>query len=629
MSTMKNSKTIATMKNIFKSLMFVAVAAMTFTACEKENADNTNNNGTEQKTVITFNADFADTRSQFTGREGDVYKSAWTEGDVARFVVVSPTGTGEFVPVDNQTAAIDKNNCFTVTFHTDIQNGDDIAAFSPAASWNVTTSQYGVSATYTIPTSQTPLASSVDPKAHILKAEAEYSGDQIISLEFAHQVAYAAMTLNLGEVVALENIVRVEVLIDETTYKLANNGLTAPTFWFACEESQPTAMSVKIVDKNDKVYAKTLTLPEKNPLKFDTGKVTVFSVGGFAAVEEEANLDVTYLLNAPEWMPSAGAAVRNFFEFDFADDANEKLQLTLHADVRPNNKAILTGRYTGAGDSTPGYYQFAAQRYNNGRVAGYYKKDFNETSTLDVSFADGVYTIILTHPNGETFGYKGMPDGWDVPTAQKGQLKAPVVTATAEGNMVYVSWTTVDGAENYTVSVNGEVKKTAENTETTYTFEGEYSTTYTITVVANPTDSEGYNASTGTAAPVTTGADPNAGGGDDGGGESVAEWEFSVSYQGMMFNRYTYFIFTGTDGTKITTTLVYPSKSQIPGTYEVSSILEVDYTNYKISEIIIGNTYATSASGTIDIAMNSDGTYTFTLDLVINGTNYKGSAIFG
>ncbi len=613
------------MKNIFKSLMFVAVAAMTFTACEKDNAENNNNNGTEQKTVITFNADFADTRSQFTGREGDVYKSAWTVGDVARFVVVSPTGTGEFEPVDNQTEAIDENNCFTVAFDTDIKNGDDIAAFSPAASWNVTTSQHGVSATYTIPTSQTPSATSVDPKAHILKAEAEYSGDQIISLEFAHQVAYAAMTLNLGEVVALENIVRVEVVIDETTYKLANNGLTAPTFWFACEQSQPTAMSVKIVDKDDKVYAKTLTLPVENPLKFDTGKVTVFSVGGFAAVEEEANLNVDHLLNAPEWIPYSNGA-GDYFEFYFADDNNienkRRLQLSLNTDARPNNKAILTGRYTGAGKETtdPGYYQFAAQvRDNSSRLVGFYRTDFTETSTLEVSFADGAYTIILTH-KGETFGYKGMPAGWDEPAAQKLQLDTPVVIATADGKNVTATWNSVTNAKNYTVSVNGEGVAT-EYTETTYTFEGNYSTKYTITVVANPTDSDVYNASTGTAE-IETEADAA---GPDLTGYTKCNLD-SISKGSLGITRDFIAVLDMSvddaykDDVKITLAhmngLSVDNKNIPTGTYTYVS----NFANADMEACFFeyaGGNYQTKTSGEV-VVYNNNGTYTIMLNLTIN-----------
>ena len=88
-------------------------------------------------------------------------------------------------------------------------------------------------------------------------------------------------------------------------------------------------------------------------------------------------------------------------------------------------------------------------------------------------------------------------------------LATPVVTATAEGNSVVVSWGAVAGAKNYTVTCGTTSFSTAE---TYATLNLEYATEYTISVVANPADSTVNSASEAGVATVTTEAAP--GGGD-------------------------------------------------------------------------------------------------------------------
>ena len=81
-------------------------------------------------------------------------------------------------------------------------------------------------------------------------------------------------------------------------------------------------------------------------------------------------------------------------------------------------------------------------------------------------------------------------------------LATPVVTATAAGNSVTVSWSAVSGAKDYTVTCGTTSFNTAETTATLADLE--YATEYTVSVVANPADSTINSASEAGIAKVTT-----------------------------------------------------------------------------------------------------------------------------
>ena len=81
-------------------------------------------------------------------------------------------------------------------------------------------------------------------------------------------------------------------------------------------------------------------------------------------------------------------------------------------------------------------------------------------------------------------------------------LATPVVTATAAGNSVTVSWKAVAGAKDYTVTCGTTSFNTAETTATFADLE--YATEYTVSVVANPADSSANSASEAGTAKVTT-----------------------------------------------------------------------------------------------------------------------------
>ena len=98
-------------------------------------------------------------------------------------------------------------------------------------------------------------------------------------------------------------------------------------------------------------------------------------------------------------------------------------------------------------------------------------------------------------------GVDGLFDSVPVET-----LAAPEVKAEVEGNVVTLTWTAVDNAAQYGITVGTEMPVFVEGT--TYTFTGEYETEYTFNVVAIPADEEKFAASDVATVTVTTEAEP-------------------------------------------------------------------------------------------------------------------------
>lgn len=142
----------------------------------------------------------------------------------------------------------------------------------------------------------------------------------------------------------------------------------------------------------------------------------------------------------------------------------------------------------------------AATLYNetHGRyLNNYYGSKFNFAGT------QGTYYYYIYYIDGAS-EEPGQPD-----TPEVTPLATPSVTATATGNTVTATWNAVEGAKDYTVTLDGQ-SQTVTATSATFT-ELEYETEYTVSVVANPADETVNTASEAGTATVTTEADPNAG----------------------------------------------------------------------------------------------------------------------
>ena len=163
-----------------------------------------------------------------------------------------------------------------------------------------------------------------------------------------------------------------------------------------------------------------------------------------------------------------------------------------------------------------------------------YKPQVNSTMVVTNDGANVGITLNLFMDSGDELVvvYNGsIGDGGSTP-AEPTKLDTPSVSGLVSGNAATISWQTIAGAKDYSVSLNGTFLQTVETAYIVLN-DLEYSTTYSVSVVANPADTAVNTASDAGTASFTTEADPNAGGDEPGGDEPATDfidWHFSAHY---------------------------------------------------------------------------------------------------
>ena len=311
------------MKNLFKNLMLVAVAAMSFTACEQVNDDVNATNETFKVNIVGEFAD--DTRSGFDGKNdaGTGYKSAWGGNETAVF------------SVDEETL-VSATNTYTdggnkALFAPEFTTTGTIYAFSPKYVANKCLGGIsGINTKYrdvyvTIPAEQTPSAISVDPAAHILAGEADYAEN--VNMSFGHVLAYGKMTITNFN----NDIKKVVITTDnkplvgsscyyyyaDNTYgnskgDLANvsecsltinaDNVVDNVFWFGCAPADLTGTTLKVkIYSGEDTYTRNVEISKT--LKFQQGRVASFNIS-FAGIEKDV-VTVDWVNNAYNLVKSA------------------------------------------------------------------------------------------------------------------------------------------------------------------------------------------------------------------------------------------------------------------------------------------------------------------------------------
>ena len=225
-----------------------------------------------------------------------------------------------------------------------------------------------------------------------------------------------------------------------------------------------------------------------------------------------------------------------FYEFKLTNEAGDAMQLCVNDYQAKENFIYTDNSFEWINIGYCGNLGFFSTR--NIVVGG---TSYNATSgSMEVVtdeatlHMDITINLLLNAGGAKTFKFSGKvgDNGGDTPV-EPTKLDTPSVSGLVSGNAATISWQAIAGAKDYSVSLNGTFLQTVETAYIVLT-DLEYSTTYSVSVVANPADSSVNTASDAGTASFTTEVDPNAGGGDEPGGDEPAtdfiDWHFSAHY---------------------------------------------------------------------------------------------------
>ena len=481
------------MKNLFKNLMLVAVAAMAFTACTETNEEV---NAVSKKTVISgvLNIENDDTRSVFLEKEDEnqkFYKSAWEGNEVIR--VYFSAGFSDY-------AEVDAEGNFEIDYIGDLEPGATVTICSPYDAWNNVND-------FVIPSEQTPLANSVDPAAHILKSGTTEIVNNTISATMNHVAAYGKMTIKDAIDIEKVDVVLTGQYIDQSaSMTLYADNVENNVFWFTTVPiSWVQSFTIIAYEKETGFeYTKTVeNLPfndgDNKGLAFATGRVSTFSVSGLKKLEAG-----NAMTSASVTSIGANSDGDSLYEITFT---NGDAKIVAKVNTKGNNY-LNEMEYSGS-----------LNWYQEG-----YIDSFSWTGvtypwpySMNVEIVDRVYSITFTttdYANGYKpyeATFKGAIEGLGFPD-NRDRLATPIITVTASEiePTITVTWEAVANAIRYDVVLNDTT--TYSTTECSYTISDlSWNKNYTVSVIAVADEaSEVYRNSKAATEKIKTVADPNA-----------------------------------------------------------------------------------------------------------------------
>lgn len=294
------------MKNLFKSLMLVAVAAMAFASCAKSD-----DVAVGRKVDVVLNLNIDDVRTSFGEPTGTTYPVKW-DGDEELKISLNYTSAKDADVV----VADGKASVSTTLTAEEGTTEFTILALSPASSFVGLSGGTYKSWNVMIPTAQTPTATSCDAAAQILAAKSATSTvlEGAHNVTFNHVTAYGKMSfLNLAlgeakiasvEITSSKDIAGRFYYYPETKTTTVNSGSktiavtteATENIWFACAPVDLSGSALKVVVNTDKgTFTKEVTIPAGAVLT--PGKIAEFNVD-MAGIAIEAPVKYELLLNA-------------------------------------------------------------------------------------------------------------------------------------------------------------------------------------------------------------------------------------------------------------------------------------------------------------------------------------------
>lgn len=415
------------MKNLFKSIMIVAAAAMSFASCS--------NNFTEEvvsgeKIEINVNATNDEiTRSAFGEPSEGSYPTLWDGKE--KFVMNANDSNG------------DTTETVTAKFSTDLRTVNLSANFefdAPQTSYTayaMVPKSACVFASITankgwqvaIPTAQTTGANSCDPAAQILMgaSETKTSAAEAFNMTFKHAVAYGKMTLtnlNLGDAtissVAIESTKNIagRFYINHKTLAYSDNSgaksitintTSSDNIWFALAPVDVSNTTLKIVVNTNKgTFTKQVTMPANR--KFELGKISIFKVDmtGIAIVEPVQYTLLTDVANLKVGDEIVIAAKDANFAISSTQNPNNRAQAAIE---KSSDKSTISDPgsdveiFTVEAGSTSGTFAFKAQKYA-GYIYAASSRD-NHMRTKDTKDTNASWTISVTTAGVATIKAQG------------------------------------------------------------------------------------------------------------------------------------------------------------------------------------------------------------------------------
>ena len=287
------------MKSFLRGLLLFAATA--FVACQKDSELVE----LQQKEILNISANIGDTRSMFGELSGNEYPSLWSGKETMSAQLVngrSGYSSSAECALNGQAGTTAE---LSFAFDAPLPQTGFLYICSPAESISIENETFKVN----VPTVQTPETYSVDPKAHILKAEGRYEDiSEQGAVTFEHAVSYGRMTLTNLITTGNSMIDYVELTLGSKTYKLYANNVINKVFWFACDvNGSLNGMTITVVDKGKRRYVKTTS----KKIEFYTGTISQFTVN-MADILGSAELDVKPIQKADNIVVAHRGAVKEF-----------------------------------------------------------------------------------------------------------------------------------------------------------------------------------------------------------------------------------------------------------------------------------------------------------------------------
>lgn len=560
-----NNKHGTAMKKFFHSLWAVAALATVFVGCSKDEAESPANKPREISMSVIAGSELETSPESRTTLNDDNSISWETSGEFLRVFETAGETTSSS---KSEEALIDAGKA---VFNVSFTENTSATAFTynavyPESAWVTSNNTDANNMKLITPTNQLPTATSFDGDADLLIAYPEQRDAQPTELQvrFKRIVAVGKMTIkNLN---TTESITSVEFIAPEskkvtgrsyvnlnegtvTQYGYTNNaynnvvmnydaslemqsGMTAYFTCFPFEILAGETFKV-VVTTPSKIFTREVTIPDGRSLAFTEGHASVFSVDMSTATEEEIASseieDGDYVIMAYYTKDN----IAGYYALSSVADGSRLSDVNVSYDnsgsINSNDDNIVwtiaqdvDSRYYTITNGPENYLKYASKGASTSSSVNYFLVEKQEDGTYTIDAKDNPDYGLRYNANSEFFAfYNSAPNVsmignfYIVPVSSKTALETPTDLATeVDGNMVLVGWKPVAGATSYTVSFEPATiePRTIESTgEASYaeTFPLDYATEYTVSVVANPADTENYKASAPATATFTTGENPN------------------------------------------------------------------------------------------------------------------------